>query len=121
MPDDKRLVRHRFSCKTNLWGATLPSRAIVEAGDVETQEDFEDALLPAALLRGVIDEWESDVKAELGYETMPPTCRDGKEYDPLTPEGRERWLAGLGTQLGLTREQRSKMDLAEIFRRIRDA
>ena len=94
-------------------------RQQVEAGDIETQEDFEEALQPAVLLRGVIDEWESDVKSGLGYETMPPTCRDGKEYDPLTHEGRERWILELSAQLGVTREQLSKMDLDEIFQRIR--
>lgn len=95
-------------------------RQQIEAGDIETQEDFEEFLLPAALMRGVIDEWESDVKAELGYAAMPPTSRECQGDDPLTPEGRERWLTELSTQLGITREQLSRMDVDEVFRRIRE-
>jgi hypothetical protein len=45
----------------------------------------------------------------------------GDAYDPLTPEGRERWLTDLCTELDVTREQLGKMDLDAIFRRIRDA
>jgi hypothetical protein len=96
-------------------------RQQLEAGDIASQFDFDEALLPTALLRGVIDEWESDVKAELGYEALPVMCRGGDEHDPLTPQGRERWLTDLCTQLDVTREQLGKMDLDEIFRRIRDA
>lgn len=72
----------------------LRLRRHVEAGEIETQEDFDEALLPAALLRGVVDEWESEVKTELGYETMPTTCCGVPEPYPLTPEDRRALISG---------------------------
>lgn len=94
-------------------------RRQLRAGDIATQEDFDDALLPVAALRGVLDEWEADIRAELGYDALPTSRDTGEEHDVLTPEGRERWIAELSEQLGVTREQLSQMDLDEVFRRIR--
>jgi hypothetical protein len=94
-------------------------RQAVEAGEIATQADFDEALLAAALLRGVLDEWESDVKAELGYDALQPMCGNDGLCEPLTPEEHAKWLADVATELGVTPEQLSTMELSEIFRRIR--
>jgi hypothetical protein len=95
-------------------------RKQLEELETVTQADFDELLLPASLLRGVIDEWEHDVKVELGYDALPLTfCEDAAGL-PLTPDDRERWVAELSAQLGVTRERLGKMDLEEIFRRIRE-
>jgi hypothetical protein len=94
-------------------------RSLIESGEIETQADFDDALLPAAALRGTIDEWESDLKAALGYEAMPSAPQETVSGFS-SPEEREAWLAEVCSQLEVTREQLASMDLDAIFRKIRE-
>jgi hypothetical protein len=95
-------------------------RRHLEELEIATRGDFDELLLPASLLRGVIDEWEHDVKVELGYEALPLIFCEEAARPPLAPDDRERWIAELSAQLGVAREQLGKMDLEEIFRRIRE-
>jgi len=49
-------------------------RERVESGDIASQEELDDALV-TAMLRGLIEQWESELKEELGYNDMPEVRR----------------------------------------------
>jgi hypothetical protein len=94
-------------------------RSQVESGEIATQADFDEALLPVAAVLGTIEEWMTDLKSGLGYEAMPPTA----PQDPLASFAddaqREAWIAEVCEQLEITPEQLAELDLDAVFRSIR--
>ena len=92
-------------------------RSLVESGEIESQADLDEALLPAEVLRGTIDEWESDLKTALGYESMPLASEEAVGGFS-SPAEREAWIADLCERLEVTRDQLARMDLDGIFRKL---
>ncbi len=94
-------------------------RRLMELGEIKAKVDLDDALHPLETLRGVIDEWEFDLKAELGYESMSATSGENPgEFS--SPTERAAWLRQLCEQLEVTQEQLADMDLEDVLRRIRE-
>ena len=94
-------------------------RGLVESGEIESQAEFDDALLPVAALQGTIDEWAADLKTALGYTSMASTHREDADRFS-SPAERDAWVAEVCEQLDVTREQLANMDLDAVFRRIRE-
>ena len=94
-------------------------RSLLDSGEIATQADFDEALLPAAALQGAIDEWAADLKAALDYETLPATAAQDTTAGFASAAEREAWVAEVCEQLDVTRDQLADMDAEAVLRRIR--
>jgi len=102
-------------------------REKVLSGGIASQEELDDALATVAL-RGLIDQWESELKEELGYNDIPEVSkategkvgRDWAEEERrvanMTPEERERKLAEFQDE----HPEYSGMSVEDIFAKIRE-
>ena len=102
-------------------------REKVESGDIASQREF-DASLVTVVLRRLIEQWESDLKENLGYSDMPEARRvteraleqEWAEQEGriahMTPEKREQKLAEFQDE----HPEYAGLSLTDIFTKIRE-
>jgi len=101
-------------------------RERVESGDIASQEELDDALL-SATLRGLIEQWESVLREEVGYNDMPELpkatewemerewAEEEERLANMTPQEREQKLVEFQDE----HPEYAGMSVEDIFAKIR--